>query len=96
MDDRSRERARTHWAALDAAMTRPLTGEQIALCRDGVRWGLADIATKYATRLIDTAGDDARSIGIEEVGRELAAALSASWDHARNGPQSPATEAPHS
>ena len=79
MDDRSRQFARSHWRALDAAMTSLLAGDQVALCRDGIRWGLADIASKYATRLIDVGGADARAVGIETVGRELALALSAAW-----------------
>ena len=79
MDDRTREFAASHWLALDAAMTRLLPGDQTALCRDGIRWGLADIASKYATRLMAVGGDDARAVGIETVGRELALALSAAW-----------------
>ena len=79
MDDRTRQCACSHWLALDAAMTRLLPGDQAAVCRDGIRWGLADIASKYATRLIDVGGADARAVGIEAVGRELALALSAAW-----------------
>ena len=79
MDDRTRQFARSHWRALDAAMTSLLPGDQAALCRDGIRWGLADIASKYATRLIDVGGADARAVGIETVERELALALSAAW-----------------
>lgn len=79
MNDRARQCARSHWAALDAAMMRALTDDEAALCRDGIRWGLADISSKYAARLIDTVGDDARRVGIEAVGRELALALSALW-----------------
>ena len=85
MDDRTRQLARSHWAALDAAMTRTLPRDQIAWCREGVRWSLNDIAAKYAKRLIDAAGDDARSAGIETVGRELASALSAAWGPAKSG-----------
>jgi hypothetical protein len=60
-------------------MTRTLPRDQVAWCREGVRWSLSDIAAKYAHRLIDATGDDARSAGIEAVGRELATALSAAW-----------------
>ena len=79
MDDRTRQFARSHWLALDAAMTSLLPGDQAALCREGIRWGLADIASKYATRLIEIGSADARAVGIETVGRELALALSAAW-----------------
>ena len=79
MDDRSRQFARSHWRALDAAMTSLLPGDQAALCRDGIRWGLADIAAKYTTRLLDVGGADARAVGVETVERELALALSAAW-----------------
>ena len=83
MDDRTRQFARSHWRALDAAMTSLLPSDQASLCRDGIRWGLADIASKYAARLIDAgdagAGADARAVGIETVERELALALSAAW-----------------
>ena len=78
MNDRDRQFACSHWLALDAAMTR-LLPDQTALCHEGIRWGLADIAAKYATRLIDAGGDDTRAVGIETVGRELALALSAAW-----------------
>lgn len=85
MGDRTRHLARSHWAALDAALTRTLPADQVAWCRESVRWSLADIAAKYARRLIDSAGDDARSVGIEAVGRELATALSAAWAPAEKG-----------
>jgi hypothetical protein len=79
MDDRTRQSACSHWVALDAAMTSLLPADQAALCRDGIRWGLADIASKYAKRLFDAGGDDARAVALETVGRELALALNAAW-----------------
>ena len=84
MDDRNRRLARKHWTALDAAMTGALPRDQVAWCREGVRWSLADIAAKYARRLIDGSGDDARSVGIESVGRELTSALNAAWAASKN------------
>lgn len=84
MADRLRQYAHAHWAALDAAFSRTCAPGQLARCRDGVRWSLADIAAKYATRLIDPAGDDGHSLGIETVGRELATALDAAWSSAQN------------
>jgi hypothetical protein len=84
MDDRARQLARGHWAALDAAMSRTIPRDQVDWCRDGIRWGLSDIAAKYARRLIDAAGDDVRSVGLETVGRELATVLSAAWGPPKN------------
>jgi hypothetical protein len=84
MDDRARQLARGHWAALDAAMSRTIPRDQVDRCRDGIRWGLSDIAAKYARRLIDAAGDDVRSVGLETVGRELATVLSAAWGPPKN------------
>ena len=84
MDDRTRRLARGHWAALDAALTRTLPRDQVAWCREGVRWSLGDIAAKYARRLLDATGDDARSVGIESVGHELTMALNAAWAASKN------------
>ena len=84
MDDRPRQFAHAHWAALDAVMSRTCAPEQLARCRDGVRWSLADIAAKYAKRLLDPAGDDGHSLGIETAGRELATALDAAWAATQN------------
>lgn len=84
MDDRTRQFARSHWAALDAAMSRTIPRDQVDWCREGVRWALDDIAAKYTKRLVDAAGGDARRVGLEPVGRELATALSAAWQTARN------------
>lgn len=84
MDDRTRQLGRAHWAALDAAMTRALPGDQVAWCREAVRWSVGDIAAKYSKRLIDAGGDEARPAGIETVGRELAMALNAAWAATRN------------
>ena len=79
MDDRARQFARAHWTALDAVMTRTLTGDEEALCHEGVRWGLGDIAAKYTKRLVDAAAEDSCPVAIEAVGRELAMALNAEW-----------------
>jgi hypothetical protein len=84
MDDRTRQFACGHWAALDAAMTGTLPRDQVAWCREGLRWSLGDIAAKYAGRLLEATGDDARSVGVESVGHELALALNAAWAASKN------------
>ena len=85
MDDRARQFARAHWTALDAAMMHPLAPDEATWCREGVRWGLDDIAAKYAKRLIDAAGEDSCPAGLEAVGRELALALNDAWAATENG-----------
>ncbi len=85
MDDHARQFARAHWTALDALMTRALTRDQAAWCHEGVRWGLGDIAAKYAKRLSAAAGEDGCPAAIEAVGRELAMALHDAWAAAENG-----------
>ena len=86
MDERTRRFAHAHWSALDAAMTRTFSPDQVDWCREAFRWSVSDIAAKYVERLVAKTGDDTASSGIETVERELAATLIAEWESQGSDP----------
>jgi hypothetical protein len=78
MNQQVRQYAQTHWAALDAVLSRMLRPDEVALCRAAFRWNVDELSEAGAHRLAGEADDTSR-LELVESGRLLAAALTAAW-----------------
>ena len=89
MDDRTRQFARCHWSALDAAMTRGLASEQRDMCRAAFRWSADELIATYARQL----ADPDHQVQLLDASRELTAWLTTEWESATSTRQTGASGA---